>query len=93
MEIIFDGQQTREEIVEQMAEILNMFDTRYQINNFREMHITLTLVDRSGEDVELVDSNTAEVYRYFEAHSAKEAPLKPRSGKPCLKLVVDNSRR
>lgn len=92
MEIIFDGRNSRTELLNQLTEVLEMFEMRYQINNFREMHFTLTLVDKNGDDVELVDTQTAEVYRYFEVHSDKEESLRPRKGKPCLRLVVDNTK-
>ena len=91
MEIIFQGNQSTEEAVQNLVSIVRLFRERYGIENFREMHLSLTLLDNEGEDVELVDNNTAEVFRVFEVYrTAQEAVIaNPRAN---IRLVVDNTK-
>lgn len=96
MEIIFDGHHSEEEVCESIASIVKLFRERYQIDQFREMHLSMTLVDDTGEDVELVDSQTNEPYRIFEVYRDREACELKKSAsishlRPRLKLVVDNT--
>lgn len=91
MDIIFQGSHSKEEFVHSLKNVLELFADRYQINRFREIRCTVTLVDNQGEDVELMDSETGYVYRLFEAHR-EEHELLGRRGKPLLKLVVNNTR-
>ena len=96
MEIIFDGKHNNEEAYESFASILKLLKERYQIDGYREMHLSVTLVDEAGEDVELVDSQTNEPFRIFEVYrdklsyaiSKESTPIRL---KPRLKLVVDNT--
>lgn len=106
MEIIFQGQSDGDEAIESLQSVIRLFKERYNIGHFREMHLSVTLVDDSGEDVELVDSKTENVYRIFEVYRETPAsihhPIKATSPrtlgtgqgnevKPYLKLVIDNS--
>ncbi len=92
MEIIFDGRHDEEEAKESLASILKLLKERYQIGQFREMHLSLTLVDDKGEDVELVDSQTNEPYRVLEVYRDSAAYSVPNGvRRPSLKLVVDNT--
>ncbi len=89
MEIIFHGKHdSTEEATESLAAIIKLFHDRYQIDGFREMHLSVTLVDGSGEDVELVDSETDEALRIFEVYREGQEIIK-RRGRPDLKLVVN----
>ena len=90
MEIIFQGKHDSTEAVESLQSIIRLFKDRYHISQFREMHLTVTLVDDAGDDVELVDSQTAQAYRVFEVHR-EGYELSGREGDPVLKLVVDNT--
>lgn len=90
MDIIFDGGHDTAEAAEQLMSVIRLFKERYNISHFREMHLTLTLVDDEGADVELVDSETMEVYRTFEVYRHGDELLKRRSQRR-LKLVVDNT--
>ena len=91
MEIIFEGRLDSFEAEESLISVLRLFKDRYRIGRFREMHLSVTLVDEEGEDVELVDSETNETYRTFEVHrSGHERPKTV--GRPALKLVIDNTR-
>jgi hypothetical protein len=49
-------------------------------------------MDEQGDDIELVDSRTSEVFRVFEVYKSGQA-IKPISSNytPLLKLVVDNT--
>ena len=91
MDIIFQGRHDSEEAAESLMSVLRLFKERYHIGQFREMHLSVTLVDDQGEDVELVDTETAEAYRIFEVY--REGRGQPKvSGRPGLKLVIDNTR-
>ncbi|KTD21520.1 Uncharacterised protein [Legionella lansingensis] len=91
MEIIFQGQHNSEEAAESLLTVLRLFKQRYHIGQFREMHLTVTLVDENGDEVELVDSETSKPYRTFEVYRHGHE-LKGKRGHPVLQLVVDNTR-
>ncbi len=91
MEIVFQGKHNTDEAAESIIGIIRLFKERYQIQEFREMHLSLTLVDSQGEDVELVDSETSEAYRIFEVYRQEEE-IRPGKGRPSLKLVIDNTK-
>lgn len=91
MDIIFQGRHNSEEAAESFLSVLRLFKERYKITHFREMHLTVTLVDEHGDDVELVDSETAKAYRTFEVYRTGHE-LQGRKGQPMLQLVVDNTR-
>ena len=92
MDIIFQGKHSTEEVVESLAGVLKMFKERYQISQYREMRFCVTLVDAQGDDVELVDSESADVFKYFEVYR-EGYELLGRDGEPKLKLVVDNTKQ
>ena len=92
MDIIFQGLHSTEEASESLLGVLRLFKERYNIGQFREMHLSVTLVDQQGDDVELVDSETAHAYRVFDVYR-NEHELLGRQGQPVLKLVVDNTNR
>ena len=91
MEIIFHGRHDSLEAEESLQGIIRLLNERYHIGQFREMHLSVTLVDGSGEDVELIDSETAQAYRIFEVCRQGQELLRG-SGRPALKLVSDNTR-
>lgn len=91
MEIIFQGRHDSEEAAESLVSVLRLFKERYHIGQFREMHLSVTLVDEQGEDVELVDNETTEVYRVFEV-CQQGHELAKAAGRSGLKLVIDNTR-
>lgn len=92
MDIILQGQHNDIETVESLERVLKLFKDRYQINGFREIHLTVTLVDEQGDEVELVDSETNQPYRIFEVYR-KGYELEGRKGIPMLQLVVDNTNK
>ncbi|KTC65399.1 Uncharacterised protein (plasmid) [Legionella adelaidensis] len=92
MEIIFQGNHNSEEALESLQGVLQLFKERYHIAEFREMHLTITLVDDRGQDVELVDSETDQAYRTFEVYREGQE-FEPRRKLPILKLIVDNTRK
>jgi hypothetical protein len=91
MDVIFQGNHNSEEAAESLLSVLRLFKERYNIKQFREMHLTVTLVDQQGDDVELVDSKTSQAYRTFEVYR-KGHELKGQKGRPRLQLIVDNTR-
>jgi molecular chaperone GrpE (heat shock protein) len=91
MDIILQGQHDNQETVQSLERVLQLFKERYSINGFREIHLTVTLVDEHGDEVELIDSDTQQPYRIFEVYRAGYE-LDGRKGFPMLKLVVDNTK-
>ena len=90
MDIIFNGEHDSNEAAEHLISVIRLFKERYQVGHFREMHLSLTLVDEQGEIVELVDSKTAQVYRTFEIYRSGEE-LQTYKPSNRLKLVIDNT--
>lgn len=90
MEIIFHGRHDSREAANSLQGIIQLLNDRYHIDQFREMHLSVTLVDNGGEDVELIDTETAQAYRVFEVYRQGQELLKG-TGRPALKLVVDNT--
>ncbi len=92
MQVIFKGEQNTSETVESLQNIIKLFRERYGICNFRELKLSMVLMDSQGDDIELVDSRTTEVFRVFEVYKSGES-IKPISSlkTPELKLVVDNT--
>ncbi|MBA2652355.1 MAG: hypothetical protein H0U73_08835 [Tatlockia sp.] len=91
MDIIFQGKHNSEEAAESLLSVLRLFKERYKIDQFREMHLTVTLVNAQDEDVELIDSETSQPFRIFEVYRTGYE-LNGRRGRPMLQLVVDNTR-
>lgn len=88
MEIIFHGRHDSQEAADSLSSMIRLLQESYHIEGFREMHLSITLLDESGIDVELVDSETDEAYRVFEVyHQTNEVPRKRK--RPQLKLVID----
>ena len=90
MEINFHGKHSSEEAIDSLLSIIRLFHERYQIDQFREMHLSITLVDETGSDVELVDNTTNHAYRVFDVYR-HDYELSQKIKKPVLKLVVDNT--
>jgi len=91
MDVYFRDKQDTDDVADSIMSILKMFQNRYGIEQFREIQLSMTLVDSQGDDVELIDSVTNEVFKVFEVVKAGEEPKLCRSQKPQLKLVVDNT--
>lgn len=91
MDIILQGQHNGAEAAESLERVLKLFRERYQINDFREIHLSITLVDEQGDVVELVDSETNQAFRTFEVYR-EGYELTGKHGVPMLQLVVDNTK-
>lgn len=91
MEIIFQGRLNSEETVESLESVIRLFKERYHISQFREVHLSVTLVSEQGDDVELVDSETEQAFRVFEVYREGRELVRSH-GRPLLKLIVDNTR-
>jgi hypothetical protein len=91
MDIIFQGRHSEHEICKSLYTVLEMLKNRYQIAGFREMHFSLTLVDATGGEVELIDSETNQPYRLIEVHR-DSLKTERRIGRPSLTLIVDNTK-
>jgi hypothetical protein len=92
MDIILQGLRTGEEAAENLISVLRFFKERYKIEQFREIHLTVTLVDKHGDDVELVDTETSQVYRTVEVYPTGHELTTGRRTHPMLQLVIDNTR-
>lgn len=91
MHIQIDGTHNKDELIEQFSTILQLFLQRYHVQQFREVHLDFTLIDREGEDVELVDNATDQPYRTMricEQNPIKDAP----SCHPPLQLIINNAK-
>lgn len=91
MDVLFEGGLDSDGASEHLASVIRLFRERYHITHFREMHLCMTLVDEEGEDVELIDSETSQVYRTFEVYRNGET-LKAQKMPRRLTLVVDNTK-
>jgi hypothetical protein len=89
MEIIFHGKYESSDVAQSVVSVIEFLHKKYKIAEFKEMHLSLTMVDNAGFDVELIDSTTDEVYRKFDVYRQMHE-LKTTEGKPALRLVVDN---
>lgn len=85
MKIKFKGMQTTTEAADSVEGMLKLFKERYGIQHFDEVTLEMTLLNNLGEEVEIIDASTDEVFDVFEVY--KTAGYK----KPRLKLVVDNT--
>jgi hypothetical protein len=95
MEIIFKGKHTGDEFAQSVLSVVHLFKDRYHVPVFREIHLTVTLVDELGQDVELVDNQNSTIYRVFEVHR-QESELRGQDDpkrSPSIKLVVDNTKQ
>jgi hypothetical protein len=91
MDIILQGQHNGEELIDSLEKVLELFKERYQVDSFCEIHLSVTLLDNLSEEVELVDSETNQIYRAFEVYR-QGYELMGRRGTPLLQLVVDNTK-
>ena len=93
MDIIFKGKHTGEELVASLLSVVRLFKDRYNVPEFREIHLSVTLLDKTGKDVELVDNKSSSVYRVFEVYrensELRGEDTADERAKP--KLVVDNT--
>lgn len=90
MDIIFHGKHTGEAAANDLLSVIQLLKEHYHIVEFREMHLSLTLVDAQGYDVELVDSKTSKAYRILDVYQ-KEHDFLRVSAQSKLKLVIDNT--
>lgn len=102
MQINFYGQHNCQELADSLLGILMLFKQRYGISNFRDLALSIVLLDQNGNDVELVDGVTAEVLNLFEIYNSSEMvpPLSSKKSKISskvksnhLRLVVDNTKK
>ena len=91
MDIILQGEHNEDEAAQSLERVLHLFKERYAIAGFREIHLSVTLIDNQGDDVELVDSESNQVYRIFEVYR-QGYELEGKKGIPQLHLVVDNTK-
>ena len=91
MEIILHGVLNNEETTKSVNGVLRYFQERYHIKSFREVHMHVTLVDDHGDEVELVDTQTNQVYRVFEVRQESQPLSTERPVSSGVHLVVDNT--
>ena len=101
MQIIFQGQQSGQEAAESLLSIISLFCERYGINSFQNMKLNFELIDKQGDEVELIDPETSQVFARFEVTRAKnharlvemKSIEQPKVIKGHLQLVVDNTEK
>ena len=91
MDIILHGSLNNEDTAQSLASVLRLLHDRYHINSFREIHLEVTLVDDEGNDVELINNETNEVYRIFEVRQQSQELSSERQASSAIHLVVDNT--
>jgi hypothetical protein len=91
MEIIFHGRHDSQEAIDSLQGVICLFNEQYHIGQFREMHLSVTLVDSKGDDIELVDSETDHACRVFEVYRRGQELIRG-TGRPALKLVINNTK-
>lgn len=91
MDIILKGQHSAKELVDSLENVLKLFKEQYQVSAYSEIHLSVTLIDDQNDTVELVDSESNQVFRSFEVYRSGYE-LTGRQGVPLLQLVVDNTR-
>lgn len=91
MEIILHGQQDWAKTKDSLLEIIQMLHDKYHIEHLKEVHLSLTLVDQQGFDVELIDTETQQAYRILEVFRNNQEYLRVKQSAP-LSLVVDNTK-
>lgn len=91
MDIIFKGNHTGDELTKSVLGVVRLFKERYHVPMFREIHLTVTLVDEAGNDVELVDNDNSAVYRTFEVYRQEPEVHQDKVCPSKLTLVVDNT--
>ncbi|OGV38469.1 MAG: hypothetical protein A3F46_01915 [Legionellales bacterium RIFCSPHIGHO2_12_FULL_42_9] len=91
MDIILHGSLNNEDTAQSLASVLQLLHDRYHINSFREIHLEVTLVDDEGNDVELMNNETNEVYRIFEVRQQSQELSTERPVLSSIHLVVDNT--
>jgi hypothetical protein len=91
MDIILQGEHSGDEAAESLERVLHLFKDRYHIAGFREIHLTVTLIDEQGDDVELIDSESNQAYRTFEVYR-QGYELDGKKSLPSLQLVIDNTK-
>ena len=94
MKIKFHGNHSLEEAQESLSSVMQVLKDEYGIAHFRDMELTLILLNKEGEDVELLDVTTSEVLDVFDVfkmleEEEEEKPVKAAN----LKLVVDNTKK
>lgn len=87
MNIMFEGQFDEQAAQEHIQRVLRFLEDRYSIRQFRDVQLSLTLLDEKGHEVELVNTETAEVYRVMEVARSGAIILRSK-GRPTLRLVV-----
>ena len=91
MEIIFHGQQQWQELQDNISSLIAMLHDKYHINSLREINLSITLMDKEGFEVELMDTVTNDTYRVIEVYRDHMHYQTVRHASP-LTLVVDNTK-
>ena len=92
MDIILNGKYSTQKTADNLKNILILFKNRYHIKAFREIRLSVTLVNSDGDDVELIDTDTEQVYRVLEIHQQNNVlPKHKRHIPSALHLAIDNT--
>ena len=86
MEILFHGEHAHSDIAVAIENVLNLLHTRWSVESFKDLHMSLILVDDCGFEVELIDSHTKQDLRVMNIYKHDDGYIKQRKI-PRLKLV------
>ena len=86
MDILFHGEHTHKDIAAAIEDVLYLLHERWDVQAFKDLHLSLILVDESGFEVELVDSNTQQDLRVLNVYKKNNSYVQKRKI-PHLKLV------
>ncbi len=93
MDIVLKGSHSGEELIQSLQSVVRLFNERYHVPAFNDVHLVVSLLDESGQEVELVDSQTSAIYRIFEVQRENQGLRGANEKKrPALTLVVDHTR-
>ena len=72
MKIRFKSAHDAEAIVESLAAILDMLKEQYGVSDYGDIKVNLTLMNHAGEEIELIDEHSGEVFDLLEVHKNLE---------------------
>ena len=86
MEIVFHGEHGHADIAVVIEDVLNLLNARWSVESFKDLHLSLTLVDHLGFEIDLIDSNTGHDLRVMNVYPHDHCYVQKRK-LPNLKLV------
>jgi len=86
MDILFHGEHAHSDIAAAIENVINLLHDRWHVQSFKDLHVSLVLVDESGFEIELIDSVTQQDLRVMNIYKHDHSYVQQRKF-PQLKLV------